>query len=158
MNMLNRQGSIPLARWDPWNELEDLQQQMASFFGRSPGVMEKKDGDPAVGGWFPPVDIMEDDKEYLIKAELPEIKREDIKIMVKDGLLQMSGERKTEMEEKKRKYHRVERAFGSFTRAFTIPADANGEKVSAEFRDGVLSIHLLKDEKAGKKTVEVKVS
>src|SRR6185295_19078923 len=96
----------------------------------------------------PIVDITEDEKAYLIKAELPEVKKEDVKVTVENGVLSVTGERKFEKEEKNRKYHRVERSYGSFTRHFAVPDDADDSQVSAEFKDGVLTIRLAKNEKA----------
>ena len=98
--------------------------------------------------WSPLVDITEDDKEYRIKAELPEIKKEEIKFTVENGVLVISGERKLEKEEKGRKYHGVERAYGSFVRSFSLPDDADADKVNAEFNDGVLKVHIAKSESA----------
>jgi len=112
----------------------------------------------AVAEWSPLVDISEDDKEYRIKVELPEIKKEDVKLTAEEATLTITGERKFEAEQKGRKYHRVERAYGSFGRSFSLPDDANPAKVSAEFKDGVLTVHLVKDEKAKPQHVEVKVS
>src|SRR5947208_13820267 len=86
--------------------------------------------------WTPLADITEDDKEYLIKAELPEMKKEDVKVTVENGVLTISGERKFEQEEKKRKFHRVERGYGTFVRSFTLPDDADSNKVKAEFKNG----------------------
>jgi HSP20 family protein len=111
-----------------------------------------------VAEWSPLVDIVEDDKEYLIKAELPELRREDVKVTVENGVLSISGERKYEKEEKGKKFHRVERAYGSFYRSFTVPDDADPEKVGAEFKDGLLSVRLAKSEKAKPRTIDVKVS
>jgi HSP20 family protein len=111
-----------------------------------------------VSEWTPLVDITEDDKEYLIKAELPEVKKDDVKVTVENGLLTISGERKIEKEEKGKRYHRVERAYGSFVRSFSLPDDADGNKVNAEFKDGVLRVHLAKSEHAKPKQIEVKVS
>ena len=108
--------------------------------------------------WSPLVDITEDEKEYLIKAEVPEIKKEDIKLLVQDNVLTISGERKSEKEEKGKKYHRVERTFGSFMRSFTLPEDADGSKVAAEYKDGMLNVRLPKSEKAKPKSIEVKVA
>lgn len=102
-------------------------------------------------------DISEDDKEYLIKSEIPEMKKEDIKLNVHDSVLTITGQRKYEKEEKSKKYHRVERAYGSFMRSFTIPEDADGSKVNAEYKDGVLKMQLPKAEKAKSKTIEVKI-
>ena len=112
----------------------------------------------AVAEWSPLVDISEDDKEYRIKVELPEVKKEDVKVTAEQGTLTIMGERKFEKEEKGRKYHRVERAYGSFGRSFSLPDDASPVKVSAEFKDGVLTVHLVKDEKAKPQHIEVKVS
>jgi HSP20 family protein len=120
----------------------------------------RKDGGKeamTVAEWVPLVDIVEDEKEYLIKAELPEVKKEDVKVTVEDDVLTITGERKYEKEEKGKKYHRVERAYGSFERSFTLPEDADGSKVSAEFKDGILKVRLPKSEKAKPKAVEVKV-
>jgi len=107
--------------------------------------------------WSPLVDISEDEKEYVIKAEIPEIKKEDVKLMVQDNVLTISGERKSEKEEKGKKYHRVERTYGSFLRSFTLPEDADGSKVAAEYKDGMLNVRLPKSEKAKPKSIEVKV-
>jgi len=103
------------------------------------------------------VDIVEDENEYLIKAELPEVKKDDVKVTVQDDVLTISGERMFEKEEKGRKYHRMERAYGSFARSFTLPEDADGVKVAAEFKDGVLKVHLPKSEQAKPKSIEVKI-
>ena len=94
----------------------------------------------------------------IVKADLPEVKKEDVKLTVQDDVMSISGERKYEKEEKGKKYHRVERAYGSFMRSFTLPEDADGSKVSAEYKDGVLKVRLPKSEKAKPKSIEVKVS
>ena len=107
--------------------------------------------------WAPLVDIAEDEKEYVIKAELPEVTKDDVKVSLQEGVLTITGERKFEKEEKGKKYHRVERAYGSFARSFSLPEDADATKVQAEFKDGVLKVHLPKSEKAKPKSVEVKV-
>jgi len=93
-----------------------------------------------------------------VKADLPDVKKEDVKVNVEDGILTITGERKFEKEETKKKYHRLERSYGSFLRRFTLPDGADGSKVNAEFKDGVLKVHLAKSEKAKPKAVEVKVS
>ena len=111
-----------------------------------------------VAEWAPLVDISEDDKEYVIKADLPEVNKDDVKVRVENGVLVISGERKFEKEEKGRRYHRVERAYGSFARSFSIPEDADPTKVGAEFKNGTLRVHLAKAENAQPKTIDVKVS
>lgn len=149
----------PLTRWSPWKELEDMEKRLSTIFGRAPMATtgEKKEA-ISVAEWSPLVDITEDEKEYIVKAEIPEMKKEDIKINVHDEVLSISGERKYEKEEKGKKYHRVERAYGSFMRSFTLPEDADGSKVNAEYKDGVLKVHLPKSEKAKPKTIEIKVA
>jgi HSP20 family protein len=104
------------------------------------------------------VDISENDQEYVIKAELPEVKKEDVKVTAEEGTLTILGERKFAKADTGTKYHRVERAYGSFGRSFSLPDDASPAKVTAEFKDGVLTVHLAKTEKAKPQQVEVKVT
>jgi HSP20 family protein len=110
-----------------------------------------------VADWVPSVDVSETDGEYQIKAEIPDVKKEDVKVTVEDGVLTIQGERKHEKEEKGKKYHRVERSYGSFIRSFTLPDLVDEEKVKAEFKDGVLNLQLPKPEKAKPKAIEVTV-
>ncbi|TAJ26845.1 MAG: Hsp20/alpha crystallin family protein [Nitrospirae bacterium] len=157
--MANLMRWEPATRWDPFKELEDMQRRLSTVFGRLPVRKEGgKDEAMTVAEWAPLVDIVEDEKEYLIKAELPEVKKEDVKVTVQDEVLTITGERKYEKEEKGKKYHRVERAYGSFERSFTLPEDADGAKVNAEFKDGILKVHVAKSEKVKPKSIEVKVS
>ena len=146
-------------QWNQLTQLEALQHGLGSLLGRSPvHVPSGQEEQIAVPEWAPLVDISEDDKEYLIKAELPEVKREDVKVTAEQGTLTITGERKFEKEEKGKKYHRVERSYGSFVRNFSLPDDASPAKVSAEFKDGVLSVHLAKTQKPKPTQIEVKVA
>src|SRR5213596_3113554 len=147
-----------LTRWDPFKEMDDLQRRLGSIFGLAPQRAGTGKEDMTVAQWLPLVDITEDDKEYLIKAEVPEVKKDEVKVTVENGVLTLSGERKFEKEEKNKRYHRVERAYGSFTRSFTFPDDASPGKVSAEFKDGVLTVHLAKVAKAKPQQVEINAS
>ena len=148
-----------LTRWNQIRQLEALQHGLGSLFSRFPAQWpEGQEEQIAVPEWAPVVDISEDDKEYLIKAELPEVKREDVKVTAEEGTLTITGERKFEKEAKGKKYHRVERSYGSFVRNFSLPDDASAAKVSAEFKDGVLSVHLAKTQKAKPTHIEVKVA
>src|SRR5882724_9647825 len=148
-----------LTRWDPFKEMNELQNRLSPFFGRAPVRWQNGEQENmTVVEWAPLVDIAEDDKEYLIKAELPEVKKDEVKVTVENGVLTITGERKFEKEEKGKKYHRVERAFGSFVRSFTLPDDADANKVNAEFKDGVLKVHVAKSEAAKPKQIEVKVN
>jgi HSP20 family protein len=148
-----------LTRWDPFKELDELQNRLSTLFGRAP---VRKDGGReeamTLAEWAPLVDIIEEEKEYRIKAELPEVNKSDVKVTVQDDVLMIAGERTFEKEDTGRKYHRVERAYGSFARSFTLPEDADAAKVSADFKDGVLIVHLPKSEKARPKSIEVKVA
>jgi HSP20 family protein len=149
----------PVSRWNPFKEVEDLEKRLSQLLGRNvPAGSGDKNEAITVANWSPVVDISEDDKEYAIKAELPDVKKEDIKLNVHDDVLTITGERKYEKEEKGKKYHRVERAYGSFMRSFTLPEDADGTKVTAEYKDGLLNVRLPKSEKAKPKTIEVKVA
>lgn len=145
-----------IKRWDPFKEMEELQEKMTSWFGRPTRTTGGEEALMKKYEWAPLVDISEDGKEYLIKTELPEIKKEEVKVTVEDGVLSITGERKFEKEEKDKKFHRIERAYGSFVRRFTVPEDADAAKVSAEFKDGLLMVRLPKSEE--KKTKEVKVN
>lgn len=147
-----------LTRWDPFKGFDELQNRFGTLLGRFPARTENGKETMTVAEWAPLVDITEDEKEFLIKAELPEVKKEDVKVTVENGVLAISGERKIEKEEKDKKYHRIERAYGSFMRSFTLPEGTDGAKINAEFKDGVLTVRLPKSEKAKPKSVEVKVA
>ena len=147
-----------LTHWNPFKELENMEKRLSGYLGRPGARTESGKEAMTVAEWSPRVDITEDDKEYVIKADLPDVKKEDIKLTVLDNVMSISGERKYEKEEQGKKYHRVERSYGSFMRSFTVPDDADASKVSAEYKDGVLNAHLPKSEKANQKSIEVKVS
>lgn len=148
-----------LVRWDPFKEMEEAQNRLARIFGLTPARTANGDRESmTITEWAPSVDIIEDDKEWLVKADLPEVKKEDVKVTVENGVLTITGERKFEKEEKDKKYHRIERSYGNFLRSFSLPDAADGSKVNAEFKDGVLKVHLPKSEQAKPKAVEVKVS
>jgi HSP20 family protein len=152
---------MSLVRWDPFRELEDMSDRLNSMFGRSaltrsPGSSNKDA--LTVFDWAPTVDIVETPEEFQIKAELPDVKKEDVKVSVDNGVIRIEGERKQDKEEKGKKYHRIERSYGSFLRTFTLPDNVDESKVQAEFKDGVLNVRLRKAEKAKPKAIEVKVA
>lgn len=157
MNALSIPSRLRPILWDPFRDYENLENRLEKFFANPllPGNGEREA--LRITQWAPLVDISEDDKEFLIKAELPELKKEEVKVTVEHGQITISGERKLEKEEKNQKYHRVERAYGSFLRSFTLPEGVNESKVGADFKDGVLKVHLPKDEKAKPKAIEVAV-
>src|SRR5690606_31690696 len=107
--------------------------------------------------WAPAIDVEETDGEYVVKTDLPAVKKDEVKVTVENGVLCIEGERKQEKEEKNRKVHRVERSYGRFVRRISVPGDADPARVSADFKDGVLSVHLPKSESAKPRAIEVKV-
>ncbi len=145
-----------LMRWDPFLELEDMSNRLSRMV-RCPAIHTRGKEMMMVGDWTPTVDISETDGEYQIKAQIPDVRIEDVKVKLEDGVLTLQGERKQEKEEKGKRYHRVEWSYGSFVRSFSLPDVVDEEKVKAEFRDGVLNLHLPKSEKAKPKAIEVKV-
>lgn len=151
-----------LLRWNPFEELEALQDQVSSIFnntqGRKAEPSEVNDWNSRT--WSPRVDITENETEFQIKADLPEVKKENVSVTVENGTLTIRGERRIENSEgdKTTRYHRVERAYGVFTRSFKLPEDAEPEAVKAEFKDGVLVVRLPKQEKARPKSIQVEVA
>jgi HSP20 family protein len=144
-----------LTRWEPFKDADEFFRTYSpSFFGRwrLPGEVASKDLQ-----WSPAADISETDKEYLVKAELPGVKREDVKVTLEDGVLTIEGERKFEKEDKNEKSHRIERFYGNFSRSFTLPDNADAANVRAESKDGVLNVHIPKIKVEKPKPVEIKV-
>ena len=150
---------MAVVRWDPFRELEEMSERLNRMVARpaaGPAVGSAKEV-MTVADWTPTVDISESEAEYAIKAELPEVKKEDVKVTVEDGVLTIQGDRKQEKEEKGKKYHRIERSYGRFVRSFTLPDTVDESKVKAEYTDGVLHLHLPKSEKAKPKQIDVKI-
>src|SRR5260370_34637639 len=130
-----------LTRWEPLREMEDFQNRLSTLFGR-PQRRTNGHGreEIALADWVPLADITEDEKEYLIKAELPELKKEEVKVTVENDVLTISGERKFEKEDKKKKYHHVERGYGTSMRSFALADDVDGKKLKADFKNGLLTV------------------
>jgi len=143
---------------DPFREFEDMSTKLGRFFSQ-PYLRRTVDDD---GGFFadfsPAVDVQETDNEYIVKADLPDVKKEDVKVGIEDGVLTLEGERKQEKEEKNKKFHRVERAYGKFVRRLALPTEVDAQKVAAEFKDGVLNVHLPKAETVKPRAIAVKVA
>src|SRR5467141_2675199 len=154
MNTLNK-----VITWNPLREMAEAQNRFNPFlWGGFPNRMGCDEFPSlAVSDWSPEVDISQDDHGYMLKADLPEMKKDDVRVTVEDGILCVFGERKSEKEDQKRKFHRIERAYGNFRRSFTLPEDTDSKKVTAEFRDGVLKVHLPTTAIAKTKAVQVKV-
>ena len=107
--------------------------------------------------WSPSADISETEKEYLIRAALPAVKKEDVKVTVDGGMITIEGERKQQKEEKNEKFHRVESMYGSFTRSFSLPEDSNVEGIKCEDKDGVLTVHIPKTQTEKPKAKQIRI-
>ena len=149
---------MALVRWDPFRELEEVSDRLNRMFARPATRAANGKETMIVADWTPSVDISETEGEYQIKAEIPDVRKEDVKVTLEDGVLTIQGERKHEKEEKGKKYHRIERSYGSFVRTFSLPDVIDEEKVKAEFKEGVLNLSLPKSEKAKPKAIDVKVA
>ena len=146
-----------MTRWNPFAEIEDIldryNRQVSRNAPASNGnreILQKTD-------WSPVVDISEDQDAFLIRAELPGINKEDVKVSVHDGVLTIQGERRDEHESKENKRHRVERFYGHFARSFTLPDHVDDENIKASYKDGILELTLAKQEKAKPRAIEVDV-
>lgn len=137
-NTMNRMFEEPLATFRPFLPLEENYWPMKA--------------------WTPPCDIYETDKELVLKFELPDVKKEDVRVMMENNVLMLRGERKFEQETERANYHRVERHYGEFMRSFNVPMFVEAAKIDAEFRDGVLTVTLPKREEAKAKQIDVKVN
>ena len=135
MGLLKRETA---RTWDPFRELEEMSTRLQRLIGSPLGFQENLTG----FDWTPSFDVSETPTAYLIKAELPGVKKEDVHLDMEKGVLTITGERKQEQEHKDEKFHRVESSYGSFMRRFTVPDDANTEGVEATFKDGVLTVKL----------------
>ena len=144
-----------LVRFDPFRELEAMSSRLNRLFDRSVIRPDEADG---FAVWAPAVDVEETDKEYRIKADLPDVAKNDVKIGIEDGVLTIEGERKQEKEEKGKRYHRVERTYGKFVRRLTVPSDVAQGDVAADFKDGVLNVRLPKSPAAKPRAIDVKIA
>jgi HSP20 family protein len=131
------------SRISPWQELETLQERLDRIFGGSWPTLTNGDA----GEWTPAVDFKETDKEFVLTAELPGMAEKDVDVQIEQNVLTIKGEKRTEREEKQEKdghYHLVERSYGFFQRAFTLPPAVDAAKIQADFANGVLTVHLPK--------------
>lgn len=142
-----------LISWSPFRDLDD----MFDRFSRGADLQEGS-GLRGTTRWRPAANIVENDKEYTIKADLPEVKREDIDVNVDNGIVTISGERRVEKSSDDEKEHRRETFYGSFARSFALPHNVDQSKINAECKDGVLTVHLPKVEQAQPKSISIKVS
>ncbi len=140
-----------LIKWDPMQEFGTLRNELGRWFGHA-----SNGGNRAIGdAWAPAVDIFEDDKAIVIKADLPEVDKKDVEVTLDHGVLTLKGERKLEKEEKKDNYTRIERSYGSFLRSFSLPDYVEADKIAADYTGGVLKLTLPKSQ--GGKPQPVKI-
>ena len=138
-----------LSIWNPIHEMDEL------FHNRLASVLGGEKVQSVA--WSPVVDIEETELNYLIRAELPGLSKEKVKVTVEDGVLTLSGERDLERKVEGKTFHHIERSHGTFTRSFTLPENAEAESVSANYKDGLLEIRVAKSEEALPKSIEVRV-
>jgi HSP20 family protein len=143
---------------DSLKELENMSQRLNGVL-RGRGVpREDREEAMALADWVPMVDVVETDSEFLLHAELPGVEKKNVKLSIERGVLTLTGQREQDKEGKGIRYHRVERAYGRFARSYTMPELVDEQKLTAEFRNGVLTVHLPKSEKAKPKSIEVQVN
>jgi HSP20 family protein len=147
---------MAVVRWEPFRDLLSLQDRMNRMFDESYRGGRGASDDWALGGsWAPAVDIYEHQGNIVLTAELPGVDAKDVDVRVENNVLTLRGERKFENEVKREKYHRVERAYGTFSRSFTLPNVVDTEKIKAEYKDGVLQVTLPQREEAKPKQIQV---
>ena len=151
---------MTLIRWEPFRELDDFITRCNPYFDRlSAGRSATAEaGQQAAAAWAPVANISETSTDYLIKAELPEVSKEDVKVTVDDGVITISGERRNDLGQKDEKPHRIESLYGSFSRSFRLPDDADVGAIHAESRNGILKVRVPKQPAARPRTVEVQVN
>ena len=146
---------MAIVRWNPTRDLTQMREEMDRLFGQ---FLRRGEGEEATWGqglWAPPVDIYETDEAFVLKAELPGFTKEDVNIEVHENRLIIRGERKRETEAKEDQYHRLERAYGRFERAFWLPTTVDAEHIQASFKNGILEMRLPKSEKAKPKQIPI---
>jgi HSP20 family protein len=149
---------MALIRWEPARELQTIQQEMNRLFGT---FFENPQGGPGDGGtlsrWIPPMDLVEEGDHFVLRADLPGVKEEDVKVELDDNVLMISGERKSEHEDRREGYYRLERAAGSFSRSLTLPEGVEPDSIQAQFGNGVLTVRIPKPEERKPRRVAINV-
>jgi HSP20 family protein len=146
---------MTIVRWEPLRELGSLQNEMNRLFNTVFDAPLPGNGGTTMRRWMPPMDLVETDEHFVLRADLPGLSEEDIKIEFEDGTLTVSGERKAEHEAKNEGYYRVERAFGAFSRSLTLPQGIDPEAVTANFNRGVLEVRVPKPEERKPRRIEI---
>ncbi|MFQ5458618.1 MAG: Hsp20/alpha crystallin family protein [Myxococcota bacterium] len=140
---------MALTRWDPFRDLLDMQKEVGRFFNEDAPILKR------ASSWAPPVDIHETEDSFELSVELPGVKKEDVTLEVKEGIVSVKGERRQEKDVEEKNVHRIERRYGSFYRAFNVPSNVDASRVKAAYKDGVLRITLPKAEEARPRQIEI---
>ncbi len=148
---------MTIVRWDPFRNMTTLQDRINRVFDETVNKSKDYNDDVSKCDWRPVVDIYDSEKAIVINAELPGVTKENITLGVKENILTLKGERKSEAEAKKENYYRMERCYGAFERAFTLPSAIDPQKIKANFKDGVLKIEIPKPEEKRPKQVTINV-
>lgn len=143
---------MTLVRWSPWRDILSVQDEMNRLFN---GLVTNRGTSTGAEDWVPSVDISETDDGFIVTADVPGMNADDIKISVANNVLTLRGEKKNVREDKGENFHKVERAFGSFERTFSLPSGVEAESIRAKYKDGVLEVRLPKSKEA--KPQEIKV-
>ena len=145
---------MAITRWDPFREVVTMQNRLNSLFRD----MNESDSQLTTAAFVPAVDVYEDEKKVVLKLEVPGIEEKDLDVSVENNTLTVKGERKFEAEEKEENFHRIERRYGSFYRAFTLPSTVDTEHVQANYNAGVLKLELLKKPEAQSKQIKINMA
>jgi HSP20 family protein len=146
---------MTIVRWEPLREFSTLQNEMNRLFNTVFDAPTAGNGGSTLRRWMPPMDLVETDDHFVLRADLPGLAEDDVKIEFEDGTLTVSGERKAEHESKNEGYYRVERAFGPFSRSLTLPQGIDAEAVAASFDRGVLEVRIPKPEEKKPRRIEI---
>ena len=147
-----------LVRWEPFRDMVNLRGRMDRLFDQLAGHPWENNEGLAATPWNPPVDVYETNGSIILKADLPDVKQNDVEIAIEGNTLTIKGERKRESEVQEKSYYRIERSYGTFTRSFTLPPTIDTEKIDASFSQGVLKLTLPKREESKPKQIKVKVN
>jgi HSP20 family protein len=148
---------MAIVRWEPLRELSSLQNEMNRLFNTAFDTPATPGNGGTLRRWVPAMDLVETDDDFVLRADLPGMSQEDVKIELEDNVLTVAGERKSEHEVKQQGYYRVERAFGSFSRSLTLPKGVDAGAVRANFDKGVLEIRIPKPEERKPRRIEIAV-
>lgn len=149
---------MTLTRWQPYRDLVNLRRRFNQLLDESEFSREGEDRSISTAAWYPAADIYENKDEYVFKVELPGISKDDVGIEFEKGTLTIKGERKAEKEVNEENYHRYERAYGTFSRSFSLPRSVDDKKINANMKDGILEVKVPKAEEAKVKAIPIKIN